>query len=127
MQKGFDFDPSEIPAKTLSLKRQISGLSFLRLLLFIGVLGSGILFFSDSGFWIIPFVLVLGAFVKAIQRFNFLKNQEAIYESLQMIQLENQFRADRKLRIWTGEKNFWKKAILSPMTWISLGTTLFFN
>jgi len=127
MQKGFDFDPSEIPAKTLSLKRQISGLSFLRLLLIIGVLGSGILFFSDSGFWIIPFVLVLGAFVKAIQRFNFLKNQEAIYESLQMIQLENQFRADRNSRIWTGEKNFWKKAILSPMTWISLGTTLFFN
>ncbi|WP_439474005.1 MutS-related protein [Algoriphagus formosus] len=110
MQKGFDFDPSEIPAKTLSLKRQISGLSLLRLLLFVGVLGSGVLFFSDSGFWIIALLVISGAFVKAIQRFNYLKDQEAIYKSLQKIQLENQFRADRKLKELDGGEEFLEKS-----------------
>lgn len=95
--KGFDFESGGISEKLKLVKNKAGSLSVLRLLVFFGMVALFVLSLSDSGYWILPFVVAVAAFVELIRRYNFQKDQEAIYLALLKLQERTKKRKDRIL------------------------------
>ncbi|MBN3584764.1 DNA mismatch repair protein [Algoriphagus aestuarii] len=95
--KEFDFGTENLSGKIADTKKKSGSLSFLRLLLFIGIGITGILTVSQTVIWVIPLLFILGFFVVSIQNYNFLKDQEAIYLALKDILLREELRVSRNL------------------------------
>ena len=96
--KEFDFGTEDLSGKIAEIKKKSGSLSFLRLLLFIGIGITGILSISQTLVWAIPFIFIIGFFVVSIQKYNFLKDQEAIYLALKDIIAKKELRIARNLK-----------------------------
>ena len=96
--KEFDFGTEDLSGKIAEIKKKSGSLSFLRLLLFIGIGITGILSISQTLVWAIPFIFIIGFFVVSIQKYNFLKDQEAIYLALKDIISKKELRIARNLK-----------------------------
>jgi hypothetical protein len=96
--KEFDFGTEDLSGKIAEIKKKSGSLSFLRLLLFVGIGITGILSISQTLVWAIPFLIIIGFFVVSIQKYNFLKDQEAIYLALKDIIAKKELRIARNLK-----------------------------
>ena len=96
--KEFDFGTEDLSGKIAEIKKKSGSLSFLRLLLFVGIGITGILSISQTLFWVFPFLFIIGFFVVSIQKYNFLKDQEAIYLALKDIIAKKELRIARNLK-----------------------------
>ncbi|MBB6326256.1 hypothetical protein FHS59_001884 [Algoriphagus iocasae] len=96
--KEFDFGTEDLSGKIAEIKKKSGSLSFLRLLLFVGIGITGILSISQTLVWAIPFLIIIGFFVVSIQKYNFLKDQEAIYQALIDILAKEELRIARNLK-----------------------------
>lgn len=106
---GFDFDPEGLEEKENRLKKRITGVSIWRLLLFFCTGGGLVLFFSGSAWWGLLPLLTGVAFIQAVGRYNFLKDQQAIFKSLQAIQHETVLRKQRSLDSFESGEEFLEK------------------
>ncbi len=95
--KEYDFGTEYLSGKIAAVKKKAGSLSFLRLLLFIGIGITGVLTISQTFFWIIPFLFLIGFFILSIQNYNFLKDQEAIYTALVGMLKKEEKRKSREL------------------------------
>ncbi|MCE7057878.1 DNA mismatch repair protein [Algoriphagus sp. AGSA1] len=96
--KGFDFGNSNLVEKLKAVKNQSGTLSFLRLIVFVVVGGLFVLSVSDSPIWIFFFLIAVVAFVALIKKYNYHKDQEAIYVALGQINIIREKRVARQLK-----------------------------
>ncbi|NVJ87237.1 MAG: DNA mismatch repair protein [Algoriphagus sp.] len=109
MKKNFDFLPIDLPQKQQALRKTIGVYSLVRLVLFVFLGAFVVLFFSDAFYWIIPAGLFIWAFVGAIQKHLFLKDQGAIFQALDQIQKESAYRSNRALGLLDSGKEYLEK------------------
>lgn len=95
---NFDFESTDLNEKLKEIKNKTISLSLIRLLLFLVCGAFFILTFAESIVWGFPFLVSLIVFVRLVNRFNRLKDQEKIYQNLQKILEENSLRKYRNLR-----------------------------
>ncbi|MBN3521413.1 DNA mismatch repair protein [Algoriphagus lutimaris] len=95
--KGFDYDMDDLPGKIAQVKSNAGSLSFLRLLIFVGIGIFGVLTLSQSVLWALPLVAAIIIFIISIQKYNYKKDQEAIYNALILIDRQAGQRKDREL------------------------------
>lgn len=107
--KGFDFGIDNLPANIAQVKSNVGRLSFVRLLLFVAIGASGILTFSQSIIWVVPFVGAVAGFVFSIKNYNFQKDQESIYRALEIILGRAEQRRSRVLSEIENGKEFLDK------------------
>ncbi len=97
--KGFDFESEGISEKLILVKKKAGSLSLLRLLVFLALVALLVLSFSDAAYWFLPLGLGIGVFIELIRRYNYQKDQEAIYLALQKL---HHRAANRKARNLSG-------------------------
>lgn len=95
--KGFDFESEGLLEKLKLVKKRAGSLSLLRLLVFFAMVALFVLSLSDAGYWFLPFGAAVAAFIELIRRYNFQKDQEAIYLALLKLQERTLKRKDRNL------------------------------
>ncbi len=95
--KGFDFESEGLSDKLSLVKKKAGSLSLLRLLLFLGLVALLVLTLSDAAYWFIPFGMAVGGFIELIRRYNYQKDQEAIYLALQKLEQRTEKRKARNL------------------------------
>jgi len=93
----FDFKAEHISEKLKTLQSQTSRLSFLRLITFFGTGALLVLGLAENPLWFLPGFMVLGGFVKLIQKTNALKDQEKIYLALTELVKNKALREKRSL------------------------------
>ncbi|MBN7814153.1 MutS-related protein [Algoriphagus pacificus] len=96
--KAFDFETSDLAGKISDVKSKVGSLAFIRLAIFIGMGISFVLTFSQSLLWFFPLIAASALFVISVQRYNFLKDQEAIYLALTSILNNAEKRNSRTLQ-----------------------------
>ncbi|WP_439488145.1 MutS-related protein [Algoriphagus sp.] len=96
--KGFDFGNSNLLEKLKAVKNKAGTLSFLRLIVFVVMGGLFVLSVSDSPIWIFFFVIAVVAFIGLIKKYNYHKDQEAIYVALDHINVFREKRVSRQLK-----------------------------
>lgn len=95
--KGFDFESEGLLEKLKLVKKKAGSLSLLRLLIFFAMVALLVLSLSDAGYWFLPFGAAVVAFIELIRRYNFQKDQEAIYLALLKLQDRTLKRKNRNL------------------------------
>ncbi len=95
--KRFDFDNAGLQKKLEQVRTKIGGLSFLRLVVFLAMICLFVLGIAESSIWFLFSLLSVVGFVSLIRKYNHLKDQEAIYLSLEKIEEEAQKRKLREL------------------------------
>jgi len=108
--KDFDFSSDQLPEKLSTLKSKTATLSFLRVLSFFGLIGFFVLSLSESPIWFIFFFATLGSFIYLISSYNQLKDQEAIYSSLEKIDINRKLRNSRTLKSFDSGLEFQNKS-----------------
>ena len=108
--EGFDFENSGLEEKLKSVKSKAGSLSFLRLLVFVAMGGLFVLSVSESPLWIIAFAASVAGFVVLIRKYNEHKDQEAIYLSLEKINLQKEMRISRRLKDLDAGTEFQEKS-----------------
>lgn len=93
----FDFSPEQLELKQKANKRSVAQLSVLRIFSFFALGTTVILTLSEHWGWVLPSILCFFLFVRLINRFNHLKDQERIYLALQQLQNQKQARQERNL------------------------------
>jgi hypothetical protein len=93
----FDFSPEQLELKQKANKRSVAQLSILRIFSFFALGTTVILTLSEHWAWVLPSILCFFLFVRLINRFNHLKDQERIYLAMQQLQSQKQARQERKL------------------------------
>ena len=93
----FDFSPEQLELKQKTNKRSVAQLSVLRIFSFFALGATVILTLSEHWGWVLPSLICFFLFVRFINRFNYLKDQERIYLALKQLQTQKQARQDRKL------------------------------
>ena len=93
----YDFSPEQLEIKQKANKRSVAQLSILRIFSFFALGATLILTLSEHFWWGIPCLICFFLFVRLINRFNFLKDQERIYLALQQLETQKQARQERKL------------------------------
>lgn len=93
----FDFSPEQLELKQKTNKRSVTQLSILRIFSFFALGATVILTLSEHWAWFLPSLILFFLFVRLINRFNYLKDQERIYLALQQLQFQKQGRQERKL------------------------------
>jgi hypothetical protein len=94
---SFDFSPEQLELKQKTIKRSVAQLSILRIFSFFALGATVILTLSEHWWWALPSLICFFLFVRLINRFNHLKDQERIYLALQQLQNQKQARQERKL------------------------------
>lgn len=95
--KGFDFESEGLSEKLSLVKKKAGSLSLLRLLVFFAMVALLVLSLSDAAYWFLPFGLAVGGFIELIRRYNYQKDQEAVYLALQKLLLRSEKRKARNL------------------------------
>lgn len=95
--KGFDFESEGLSEKLSLVKKKAGRLSLLRLLVFFAMVALLVLSLSDAAYWFLPFGLAVGGFIELIRRYNYQKDQEAIYLALQILLQRTEKRKARNL------------------------------
>ncbi|AMQ55475.1 MutS-related protein [Algoriphagus sanaruensis] len=95
--QSFDFNSQGLDQKLLKIRRQSIQVSLIRILVFFTLGAVAILGVSEHPFWLILAAAIGILFVRLIQRYTFLKDQEAIYNKLDQILRERKNRIDRQL------------------------------
>ena len=93
----FDFSPEQLELKQKTNKRNVAQQSILRVMIFFVLGATVILTLSEHWGWFLPSLILIFFFVRSINRFNYLKDQERIYVALQQLQSQKQARQERKL------------------------------
>jgi hypothetical protein len=93
----FDFSPEQLELKQKTNKRSVAQLSILRIFSFFALGATVILTLSEHWGWALPSIFCFFLFVRLINRFNYLKDQERIYLALRQLQSQKQARQERKL------------------------------
>ena len=93
----FDFSPEQLELKQKTNKRNVAQQSILRVMIFFVLGATVILTLSEHWGWFLPSLILIFFFVRSINRFNYLKDQERIYVALQQLQNQKQARQERKL------------------------------
>lgn len=93
----FDFSPEQLELKQKTNKRSVAQQSILRVMIFFVLGATVILTLSEHWGWFLPSLILIFFFVRSINRFNYLKDQERIYVALQQLQSQKQARQERKL------------------------------
>lgn len=92
-----DFQTEQIPEKLKALKSKASTLSIFRLVTFFGMGALLVLGLAESPIWLLPAAIVIGVFVRLIQKTNAAKDQERIYLALIKIGENRELRKKRTL------------------------------
>jgi hypothetical protein len=108
--KGFDFSTDELSGKIAQVKSKSGSLSFLRLMIFLGIGITGVLTLSQTTVWVFPLLVSIFLFILSIQKYNFLKDQESIYEALQLMLNRADQRKSRNLKEIENGKEFQDKS-----------------
>ena len=95
--KGFDFESVALSEKLSLVKKKAGSLSLLRLFVFFAMVALLVLSLSDAFYWFLPFGLAIGGFIELIRRYNYQKDQEAIYVALQKLLHRTEKRKARNL------------------------------
>jgi hypothetical protein len=98
--KEFDFTNEKLPEKLAEIQRRTSSLSIFRIISFLGLIGFFVLGVSESLVWFVLFFTTGAGFVYLVSVYNHLKDQEAIYSSLEKMD------SNRKLRVVRNLKSF---------------------
>ena len=93
----FDFSPEQLELKQKANKRRVTQLSVLLIFSFFALGATVILTLSEHWAWVLPSIICFFLFVRLINRFNHLKDQERIYLALQQLQTQKLARQERKL------------------------------
>lgn len=93
----FDFSPEQLELKQKTNKRSVTQQSILRIFSFFALGITVILTLSEHWAWVLPSIICFFLFVRLINRFNHLKDQERIYLALQQLENQKQARQERKL------------------------------
>lgn len=93
----FDFSPEQLELKQKANKRSVAQQSILRIFSFFALGTTVILTLSEHWGWVLPSILCFFLFVRLINRFNHLKDQERIYLALQQLETQKQARQERNL------------------------------
>lgn len=96
--KGFDFENSGLVEKLKTVKSKAGSLSFLRLIVFVAMIGLFVLSVSESLSFLLGFALSVVAFVSLVGKYNDQKDQEAIYTALEKMNITREMRVSRKLK-----------------------------
>jgi hypothetical protein len=96
--KEFDFSSEQLSEKLSELKTKTASLSIFRVLSFFGVIGFFILGISESPVWFVLFFGTGAGFVYLVSKYNLMKDQEAIYFSLEKMESNRELRKARKLK-----------------------------
>ena len=96
--KGFDFENSGLEEKLKTVKSKAGSLSFLRLILFVSMIGLFVLSVSESPVLFLGFGVSVFAFVSLVRKYNDQKDQEAIYLALEKMNLRREMRISRNLK-----------------------------
>lgn len=107
--KDFDFDGSYSEAKLDKVKKRVTSLSLMRLVVFLLMGTCFVLGISERPFWFLLFILTVGGFIYLIKKYNEHKDQEAIYHALARIQINEQNRAKRDLKDLSSGEEFLDK------------------
>ena len=94
----FDFLSQELDLKLTEVKNKAVKLSLVRIAVFVGLGATVILGFSENVLWWIPALFLGYLFVVFIRKYNFQKDQESIYLTLQKISEEREKRQKRNLK-----------------------------
>jgi MutS domain V len=94
---SFDFSPDQLEAKQKTNMRRVAQLSVLRILSFFALGTTLILSLSEHWTWIFPSLICFFLFVRLIHRFNFLNDQERIYQALLLMEQRKKVRQERNL------------------------------
>lgn len=95
---GFDFENSGLEEKLKEVRGKVGSLSFLRLVVFVAMGGLFVLSVSESPVWLLFFGISVFAFVSLVGKYNYQKDQEAIYLALEQMNVNKQMRTSRKLK-----------------------------
>ena len=95
--KPFDFSQEQLELKQKTNKRSVTQQSILRIFSFFALGATVILTLSEHWAWVLPSLICFSLFVRLINRFNYLKDQERIYLALQQLEYQKQARQERKL------------------------------
>lgn len=104
--KVFDFDNSQLEAKLKEVGNKVTSLSLMRLVLFLVMGVLLVLGVSEHPIWLVFFIASVVAFVALITKYNWQKDQEAIFRALEKINENALNRKARKLRDLSSGKNF---------------------
>lgn len=105
----FDFSRFDLEPKLKALQSKTTQISLLRILVFVGLIGTLVLFVSEHPAWGLAFFLLVWVFIKLIHRYNFQKDQEAIFRALAKLEDILQRQKDRKLSGLEGGPEFLDK------------------
>ncbi len=94
---GFDFRREDLEGKLATVRNKASGLSLLRLVLFFGTGTFVVLGLAEHPVWLFPAVLASYFFIRSVGRYNFQKDQEAIYLALAKMVDQQEKRRQRVL------------------------------
>ncbi|MFC3880159.1 DNA mismatch repair protein [Algoriphagus namhaensis] len=94
----FDFSVDRLDDKLKALKSKNTNISLLRIVVFFGLIGTGVLFLSEHAVWGLVLAFLAWAFVRLINVYNFHKDQEAIYLGLRKLNDEIQAQKLRQLQ-----------------------------
>lgn len=108
--KAFDFDSVDLNSKLTEVGKKTTTLSILRLLVFFGMGVLLVLGITEHGLWMIAFLLTVIIFIFLIRRYNFQKEQEAIYRALQELGKRKKLRDSRQLSSLDSGEEFLDKA-----------------
>ncbi|MHA7131929.1 MutS-related protein [Algoriphagus namhaensis] len=106
----FDFERQNLVGKLKELKTKSTSTSLLRVLVFFGLIGLLVLFLADHPLWGLGFLILAWVFVRLIQTYNYLKDQESIY--LQLMRLDEDLKncQERKLDGFDSGREFLDKS-----------------
>lgn len=108
--KEFDFSSEQLSDKLSKLKSKTASLSILRVFSFFGLIGFFVLSLSESPIWFILFFGTVAGFVYLISSYNQLKDQEAIYSSLEKMKASRDLRKSRSLKSFDPGLEFQSKS-----------------
>jgi len=108
--KGFDFENSGLEEKLKTIKSKVGSLSFLRLIVFVAMIGLFVLSVSESPIFLLGFAVSVVAFVSLVGKYNDQKDQEAIFIALEKMNLNRGMRVSRKLKELDAGIEFQEKA-----------------
>jgi len=108
--KGFDFENSGLEEKLKTIKSKVGSLSFLRLIVFVAMIGLFVLSVSESPIFLLGFAVSVVAFVSLVGKYNDQKDQEAIFIALEKMKFNRGMRVSRKLKELDAGIEFQEKA-----------------
>ncbi|MFC5625478.1 MutS-related protein [Algoriphagus winogradskyi] len=108
--KGFDFENSNLSEKLKTVKSKVGTYSLMRLVVFFGMGGLFVLAVAESPFWFLFFGVSVVIFISLIRKYNFQKDQEAIYLALEKMNMSREKRVGRNLKDLDAGTEFQEKA-----------------